>query len=205
MKPSPDDTDRLAAAILDRAGEARRFIVAIAGPPAAGKTTLAAALKDVLTGRGELAAIVGMDGFHYDNSLLEARGLLARKGAPETFDFDGFHVTLERIRKGDTDVAVPVFDRSMELSRAGAAVVTSDTRIILVEGNYLLLNETPWSKLEGLFDFSIYVDVPDAEIERRLHERWKHLPEGRLKVEQNDLPNAARVRRHRRPADLVLG
>jgi len=205
LQGSPDDTDRLAVTILERAVDAARFLVAIAGPPAAGKSTLAQALQDVLLRQGENAGVVGMDGFHYDNAVLEERGLLTRKGAPETFDFDGFHVSLRRIRRGDADVAVPVFDRSMELARAGAAIVRKEMRLVIVEGNYLLLDEAPWSALESLFDFSIYLDVPEAEIEQRLLARWKHLPEGRQKVEHNDLPNATRVRAHRRTADLVLG
>ena len=72
-----------------------------------------------------------------------------------------------RIRSGEPDIAIPVFDRSMELSRAGAAIIGSDVKFVLVEGNYLLLDEQPWSGLGSLFDFSIFVDVPRFELERR--------------------------------------
>jgi len=201
---SPEDTDKLGSAILERAQESNRFIVAIAGPPAAGKSTLAQTLYERLSEQGGRVAVVGMDGFHFDNAVLQEKGLLARKGAPETFDFDGFRVALERIRAADRDVAIPVFDRSMELARAGAAIVRKDTRVILVEGNYLLLDEEPWATLDGLFDFSIYLDVPDDQIRERLLSRWEHIPQGVEKVELNDLPNAARVRARRRPADLEL-
>jgi len=204
LTPSPEDTDKLGSAILERAQGSNRFIVAIAGPPAAGKSTLAQTLYERLSEQGERVAVVGMDGFHFDNAVLQEKGLLARKGAPETFDFDGFRVALERIRAADRDVAIPVFDRSMELARAGAAIVRKDTRVILVEGNYLLLDEDPWATLDGLFDFSIYLDVPDDQIRERLLSRWEHIPQGVEKVEHNDLPNAARVRARRRPADLVL-
>ncbi|TIT54219.1 MAG: nucleoside/nucleotide kinase family protein, partial [Mesorhizobium sp.] len=83
--------------------------------------------------------------FHFDDIVLERRGLRARKGAPDTFDFGGFETLLKRIRAGEPDIAIPVFDRSMELSRAAAAIVDAETKFILVEGNYLLLDEEPWS------------------------------------------------------------
>ena len=133
----------LAATIFKRAGKAPRFVVAIAGPPGAGKSTLSASLHDLLPeGSSE---VVPMDGFHYDDIVLNQRGLRPRKGAPETFDFAGFETLLKRIRSGEPDIAIPVFDRSMELSRAAAAIVGAGTKFILVEGNYLLLDEEPWS------------------------------------------------------------
>lgn len=198
------NAEELATALLNQAQGRSRFVAAIAGPPAAGKSTLAETLHGILTGRGERVAVLGMDGFHYDNALLDRWGLLGRKGAPETFDFPGFRVALERIREGADHVAVPVFDRSMELARAGAAIITRDTRIVIVEGNYLLLDEAPWDSLDPLFDFSIYLDVPEAVLERRLEERWKLHPNGRDKIDGNDLPNARRVATHRKTADLVI-
>jgi len=198
------DVASLAAAIIKHAGASKRFFVAIAGPPASGKSTLAETLMEALQQAGERAAVVSMDGFHYDDSVLKDRGLLPRKGSPETFDFAGFRHMVERIRGGEPEVAVPVFDRSMELSRAGATIVGGDTRIILVEGNYLLLDEEPWNTLDGVFDFSVYLDVSREVITQRLLDRWKHLPNGREKTETNDLPNAERVQNRRRPVDLVI-
>ncbi|MER9937743.1 nucleoside triphosphate hydrolase [Mesorhizobium sp. M0088] len=197
----------LAATIFKRAGKANRFIVAIAGPPGSGKSTLSARLHELLPeGASE---VVPMDGFHFDDAVLERRGLRARKGAPETFDFAGFEALLKRIRAGEPDIAIPVFDRSMELSRAAASIVATETKFILVEGNYLLLDEEPWSRLAPLFDFSIFVDVPRNELERRLMERWhghgRSDADARAWIASNDLPNIERVLARRRAADLVIG
>ncbi|RUX31893.1 nucleoside triphosphate hydrolase [Mesorhizobium sp. M7A.F.Ca.US.011.01.1.1] len=197
----------LAATIFKRAGKANRFIVAIAGPPGSGKSTLSARLHELLPeGASE---VVPMDGFHYDDAVLERRGLRTRKGAPETFDFAGFEALLKRIRAGEPDIAIPVFDRSMELSRAAASIVATQTKFILVEGNYLLLDEEPWSRLAPLFDFSIFVDVPRNELERRLMERWhghgRSDEDARAWIASNDLPNIERVLARRRAADLVIG
>jgi pantothenate kinase len=197
----------IAATIFKRAGKARRFIVAIAGPPAAGKSTLSSGLHDLLPEGA--AEVVPMDGFHYDDVVLDRRGLRARKGSPETFDFAGFETLLKRLRAGEPDIAIPVFDRGMELSRAAAAIVAADTKFILVEGNYLLLDEEPWSRLAPLFDFSIFVGVPRPELERRLLERWhehgRSDQDARAWIASNDMPNIERVLARRRSADLVIG
>ena len=123
----------IAAAIFKRAARARRFVVAIAGPPGSGKSTLAASLHEVLPENSSV--VVPMDGFHFDDIILNQRGLRQRKGAPATFDYAGFEALLKRIRSVEPDIAIPVFDRSMELSRAGAAIIGADTKFILVEGN----------------------------------------------------------------------
>lgn len=181
-----------------------RFLAALAGPPGAGKSTLSAALVATL---GPGARIVPMDGFHYDDSVLEARGLRARKGAPETFDAAGFVHLIGRLRQED-EVAIPVFDRSMELSRAAADVVGPEDRFVIVEGNYLLLDEGPWRALDGAFDLTVWIDVPLAELDRRLTDRWAHYgksPEAaRAWIEGNDMPNIRRVIAGSRPAEVVI-
>lgn len=195
-----------ASTIFKRAGKAERFMVAIAGPPGSGKSTLAAALADLLPESSSI--VVPMDGFHFDDVILAARGWSSRKGAAHTFDVAGLEVMLRRIRSREPDVAIPIFDRNMELSRAAAAIVDTDKRFILVEGLYLLLDEEPWSRLAPLFDFSIFIDVPRAELERRLVQRWREHgrsdDDARNWIDTNDLPNVERVLGKRRVADLTM-
>lgn len=197
----------LAARVLALPETDARRLVAIAGPPGAGKSTIAEALVAELTERGASAVVMPMDGFHLDNRLLEPRGLLPRKGAPETFDFGGFRSTLERVRT-EPRVILPVFDRSREIAIAGAEEIGPETRIVVVEGNYLMLDEEPWRSLSELWDFSVFLDVPMVELERRLMSRWLGFgypeDEARTKALGNDIPNARRVISHARAVDLRL-
>ncbi|HEV7323256.1 MAG TPA: nucleoside triphosphate hydrolase [Ensifer sp.] len=202
------NVEPIANEILKRAASAARFVVAIAGPPGAGKSTLADALAETLVARGEKAAVLPMDGFHMDNAVLEEKGLLHRKGSPETFDVRAFLSTIAAVRAHDGEVLVPVFDRSREIAIASARIVAPETRIVLVEGNYLLLDEAPWNKLEGAFDFSVFINPGVDELERRLLKRWYDHgydeEAARRKALGNDIPNAHRVVDHQRHADLVL-
>ena len=190
--------------IRARATGPGRFLVALAGPPASGKSTLARRLATALSPG---ARVVPMDGFHYDDAVLEARGLRSRKGSPPTFDAMGFIHLIRRLRAED-EVAIPIFDRSMELSRAAADVVGPEDRILIVEGNYLLLDQEPWRALPGLFDLTVFLDVPEAELVRRLTARWKHHGKddqaARDWIASNDLPNALTVIRQSLPAEIVL-
>jgi pantothenate kinase len=194
----------LAALIREKAAEKSggRFITALAGPPGAGKSTLAEA---VVLALGPGARVVPMDGFHYDDAVLNARGMRARKGAPETFDAMGFLHLMRRLRDED-EVAIPVFDRSLELSRAAADIVGPQDRLLVVEGNYLLLDETPWTGLAPFFDLTAFIDVSEAELDRRLLARWAHFgktPEqARAWIDGNDMPNIRRVIQGSRAADV---
>ncbi|MDX3928260.1 MAG: nucleoside triphosphate hydrolase [Shinella sp.] len=200
--------EEIGESVVRRADGMRRCLVAIAGPPGAGKSTLADALNDALKARGESSEILPMDGFHMDNGILEARGLLPRKGAPETFDVRGFADILEAVRRAEEEVLVPVFDRSREIAIASARPVGPETHIVLVEGNYLLLDEQPWAKLEGKFDLTIFVGPPYEVLEERLRQRWIHygLDEAAIqwKLYGNDLPNGRRIIEKSRPADIRI-
>lgn len=190
--------DGLADVVAARA-EAGRVIVALAGAPGSGKSTVAATLAERLNaGRPDLAAVLAMDGYHYDDLLLVPQGKRARKGAPDTFDVAGLRHVLGRLRAADeAAVAVPVFDRSIEIARAGARLIGRDVRIIIVEGNWLLLGQEPWSSLRPLFDLTVLIEVPEAVLRQRLTARWQGygLTPDQIaqKLEGNDLPNARLV------------
>ncbi|MBM3605582.1 MAG: nucleoside/nucleotide kinase family protein [Alphaproteobacteria bacterium] len=180
-----------------------RHLVALAGPPGAGKSHVAEALLQNLPA----AALLPMDGFHLDDGLLTARGDLARKGAPHTFDLDGLSVMLERLAADDgRPVLVPVFDRSLEISRAGAREIPPEARLILVEGNYLLLDKPGWRDLDRHFALTVMLDVPEPVLRDRLAARWRDLPapQAQARLEGNDLPNMMLVCRESRQADLIL-
>jgi pantothenate kinase len=187
-----------------------RRLLALAGPPGSGKSTLSAALLAHLeAAEPGAAALVPMDGFHFDDEVLVPRGWRPRKGAPHTFDVGGFRALLQRLRANAEDpIAVPRFDRDLEIARAGAVLVPRSVRLIVVEGNYLLLDEAPWTGLADLFDRTAFLPVDEAELARRLTARWDGyaLPaaEVRAKVEANDLPNARLVLAKSRPADVEV-
>lgn len=170
MTPNIHD---MAARLLDAAADYPRFIVALAGPPAAGKSFLSEWLARELDARVPgIAAVVPMDGYHLDNAVLEPRGQVPIKGAPETFDPDGLLHDLQRIRRAERTVAVPVFDRPLDLARAGGRLITLEHRIVIVEGNYLLLDQAPWTALHELFDLTLFLEVPDEVLQARLIQRW---------------------------------
>ena len=185
------------------ARDAGRFLVGIAGPPGSGKSTLAEQLATALH-----APLVPMDGFHFSDGELAARGLADVKGAPETFDVDGFVSLLEQLRAADRDVLAPRFDRRREEVVPDAIRVAEPDRIVVVEGNYLLLEQGAWSRVADLLDVVIHLEVPADVLRRRLIAR--HMDFGRSEraatewVERSDMANAALVTRHARRADAIL-
>ena len=188
----------------------KRLLVGVAGAPGSGKSTLADALKaEIDRLRPGLAAVFPMDGYHYDDAVLSELGRLARKGAPDTFDVGGLAQMLRRLSANEEDVvAVPVFDRTIETARAGARLIPQSIGIIIAEGNYLLLKRPPWDRLDGLFDFTVMVDVPTEILRQRLEARWRHFglseADVRRKVDTNDLPNGTIVIEESRPADCRI-
>ncbi len=186
----------------------RRTILGLVAPPGAGKSTLAQAL---LTRFGDAVQVVPMDGFHLANSELERLGRRARKGAPDTFDAAGFVSLLARIQAqqpGDAAVYVPEFRREIDEAVAGAIAVQHSTPLIVVEGNYLLLDDAPWSQVRGLSDEIWYLDVPADVRHARLLAR--HIQFGRTReaalawIAHTDEPNAVRIAQARHHADLCV-
>ena len=184
-----------------------RHLVAIAGAPGSGKSTLADQLADALRAAGQSVSVVPMDGFHLDNAILQARGMLHRKGAPETFDAAGFARMIDALTQRQ-DVVIPTFDRARDIAIAGARIVPSDADVIVVEGNYLLFDDPAWAPLADLWSLSVRLDVPFDVLRARLVQRW--LDNGYdaeaavQKAEGNDLANARRILDHALDADVVL-
>ena len=195
--------------LLNRSGT-ERLIVGIAGPPGAGKSTFCNSLMNRLSAaQPGICAIVPMDGFHFDDTYLDEKGWRARKGAPHTFDVGGLLHCVKRLRENDEDfVAVPVFDRELEVARAGARVVSQSISIVLVEGNYLLLKDKPWQDIAKHFDVSAMLCADIGLLEQRLAQRWVDQGMGAdeiaEKLGENDLPNVHLVLKDSVGADFEL-
>lgn len=202
------DFDGLVRVARDLLAQPGRQVLAIAGAPGSGKSTLVERLAAAL--QGDPVAILPMDGFHYDDAVLHAMGRRPWKGAPDTFDVGGLKSTLRRLRDpAEGPVAVPVFDRDLEISRGSARIIAPGVRLILTEGNYLLLGRAPWQSLQPEFDATVMIDVPEEELKRRLGARWigYGLTEAEIdfKLEGNDLPNGRLIAAESGAADYVLG
>lgn len=182
-----------------------RRLVAIAGPPAVGKSTVTEPLAEALIALGRPTQVVPMDGFHLDNDTLDEIGLRHRKGAPETFDAAGLLTLVQALRAGGA-VPFPTFDRAADATVPQGG--TFDAEIALVEGNYLLLDEDPWRVLHPLWDATIRLEAAETTLRDRLVDRWLthgHDAQSALaRAEANDLPNARRVLAGSIAADYVL-
>ena len=188
------------------AGSGQRRILGIAGAPGSGKGTVA---RSVLTALGPSAVVVPMDGFHLSGAELERLGRAERKGAPDTFDAAGYVALLRRLREPDGEtVYAPEFHREVEESYAGAIAVAPDVPLVITEGNYLLLDQGPWSKVRDLLDEAWFLDPDEDERVARLierHVRYGRTPEqAREWVRRSDERNAALVFRTRARADIVI-
>lgn len=198
-KLSQSDFLRLLKQRIEETTNSGRLIVAIAGAPASGKSWLSEYLaKQLNASVAGVAAVLPMDGYHYDDELLSQNGWLAEKGAPHTFDVGGFLSMLARLRQNtEKSIVAPKFDRALEISRAGSILIPQSTKLIIVEGNYLLLNEEPWRQLSNMFDVTTLVTIDEAKLESRLRQRWESfdldVAEIHRKVHENDLPNGKLV------------
>lgn len=173
-------------------------LLGLTGAPGVGKSTVAAA-----TG----LPVVPMDGFHYADVELRRRGLLDRKGAPETFDAEGYAVLLRRVRGREEAVVAPAFDRDLEQPLAGALAVPPSGTVV-TEGNYLLLDEPRWRAVRAEVDVVWHLHVDDALRRERLVARHvqhgKSPAEARAWVARVDEPNARLVEAAASRADLVV-
>ncbi|WP_093770981.1 nucleoside/nucleotide kinase family protein [Streptomyces sp. yr375] len=194
----------------------RRALLGIAGSPGAGKTTLAERLVRELNGAGEpWVAHVPMDGFHLADAELERLGRRGRKGAPDTFDAAGYAALLRRLREegdgdgdGDGVVYAPGFERVLEQPLAGALPVPSTARLIVTEGNYLLLGTGAWRRVRAALDEVWFCELAEAERVRRLVARHEEFGKGHEAavawVSGTDQRNADLVAATRDRADLVI-
>jgi pantothenate kinase len=188
------------------AASGQRRILGITGAPGCGKGTVAEA---VLSALGPSAVVVPMDGFHLAGAELDRLGLSRSKGAPETFDAAGYVALLRRLREPDAEtVYAPEFHRDVEESYAGAISVPPDVSLVITEGNYLLLDQGPWSRVRDLLDEAWFI-APNEELRvARLverHVRYGKTPEiAREWVRSSDERNAALVSPTRTRADIVI-
>jgi pantothenate kinase len=197
----------LATGLLSQSRSVPRLMVAVAGPPGSGKTAFATMLVAVInaeTGANE-AALVGLDGWHYPNDYLATHSverdgkriaLQSVKGAPETFDAASAYGCLSAIRRGG-QVSFPVYSRRLHEPVPAGGTIESSHRIVVVEGNYLLLDEDPWNRFRQLFDARVFISATLETLIDGLRER--HLRGGKTvaaterNIREVDLPNAIRV------------
>ncbi|MEV5631506.1 nucleoside/nucleotide kinase family protein [Micromonospora tulbaghiae] len=198
--------DELVARARALAEDGPRQLLGIAGAPGAGKSTLA---ERVVAALGPAARLVPMDGFHLAGSALARLGRADRKGAPDTFDVNGFVSMLRRLRRLEpTSVWAPEFRRDLEEPVAGAIEVPPEVRLVVTEGNYLLLRDDPWEEVRTLVHRIWFLDL-DADLRlRRLtarHEAYGKSPEqARAWALGSDEENARRVAGTAGHADLVV-
>ncbi|MGW1952624.1 nucleoside/nucleotide kinase family protein [Streptomyces sp. NPDC001920] len=193
------------------ARDGRRAVLGIAGSPGAGKSTLAECLVRELNGVGQRwVAHVPMDGFHLADIELDRLGRRDRKGAPDTFDAAGYAALLKRLREeaDDGTVYAPGFERVLEQPLAGAVAVEPTDRLVVTEGNYLLLDTGAWARVRSQLDEVWFCDLDEAERLRRLitrHERFGKSHEQAVAwVMRSDQRNAELVAPTRDRADLVV-
>ncbi|MEU5979334.1 nucleoside/nucleotide kinase family protein [Streptomyces sp. NPDC047315] len=184
-----------------------RRILGIAGAPGAGKSTLA---RQLVAALGRDAVLVPMDGFHLAQAELERLGRAHRKGAPDTFDAEGYVALLTRLRAPAPGVTVyaPAFDRDLEEPVAGSIAVPPDVPLVVTEGNYLLHDAGPWARVRPLLDETWYLELDRDTRVRRLVER--HVAHGKERAEaerwvaRSDEANARLVAAGRSRADRVV-
>jgi pantothenate kinase len=210
VRPDAHEAARtLLPRLCRRGAHADRLLLGLTGAPGVGKSALAAALASAYRTDGDArdAVVVGMDGFHLRQAELVRRGLADVKGAPETFDAEGFVALLRRLREPDATVWAPRFDRVREEPVPDAVAVTPRHRVVVVEGNYLLL-DGPWAPVRGLLDEVWHLALPDdirvPGLVARHVRHGRSRAEARAWVNRSDEANAALVESVAGRADAVV-
>jgi len=207
-----DSIEKLAQDLLAKTrnqGDSR-YMLGVTGPPGAGKSTVAQRLHDELLNKHNFASsVVPMDGYHMSNETLSSLGLLHLKGIAETFDAGGFVSLVKRLRERfEQTVDFPTFDRSIESTVENGGSVPVGTKLVIVEGNYLLSEVEPWHQLRCLFDQVWYVDEPEEVLLPRLLQRHmdggKTADQAKEKVDSTDLPNAIKIASTKHLATRIL-
>ena len=203
---TPED----ALAFLVRQAQAlptdRRVVIGIAGGPGTGKSTLATALVEAV---GPVAAYVPMDGFHMLHAKLIELGTVADKGAPHTFEGEAFAAFISSLKTATGPVSGPGYSRAIEDVVQSAFIIAAESRILVTEGNYLLLPDPPWQRVRPQLDLSVFIDVPREKVRQRL--LLRHAEHGlftqdrnREHVDRVDLSNYDLVQRSRPRADIAI-
>ena len=195
---------------LESQADGQRIAIGLAGGPGAGKSTLAAELVTLLnTNHPGSAALVPMDGFHMRHGKLEAMGQVDYKGAPHTFEGAAFVSFLHHLKVAKEAVSGPGYSRQIEDVVENAFTVPPEVKVLVVEGNYLLLSEGPWAGVKPLLDYAIFIHVSRELVETRLLKR--HAEAGLFTEERNrahiartDLPNYDLVTQSQDRADVVI-
>lgn len=198
----------------------RRAIVGVAGVPGSGKSTLSAFLAFLgMRGFPSLPlAVVSIDGWHWPNAVLgtmpavgadgETVTMRARKGSPGSFDVDGVVAAMRALRDAHSPARLPAYDRRVHEPVAGRIVVPPGTRLVLLEGNYVLLREPPWQAVAEQLDLAVFIDADlpacrEAVIRRHVVGGASRADAER-KFEANDAPNTQIVQGTRARADVIV-
>ncbi len=212
----PDAVEQLTLEVLTqmRRADRRRFVLGIVGTPGAGKSTLAEQLAEKINGAvGEtgFAVVLAMDGFHLPNAELDARGMRPRKGSPPSYDAKGFVELIRAAREQQADgepIGVPAYCREIHEPVPDAFSIQPMCGLVIVEGQYLLLDEPPWADIKGLLDEAWYIDLdPETSMARTKarHERGGCTAEqAQRKIDGNDRPNARLIETTRPRADRIV-
>ncbi len=196
---------------LSKSPDNERYFLGITGCPAAGKSEFANTLSDEINLRtgSDLTVVVPMDGFHFPNNILEERGLMQIKGAPETFDVNCFVELINRLYEfPDQIIMCPAYDRKLHNPVKDSITIKPSNRLIIVEGNYLLLNRSPWNLIRAKLDEVWYLDIPLEIIKERLIDR--HVSGGTTRKEAEkkimsvDVPNAELIKKTCSLADKIV-